>query len=138
MAGLALPRPPARRLRVPTGPGRVLIADADHGRRGRLRTNLQQAGLEVVAEAQDGAEVIALTASHRPTVVVLDDVLPVRRGVDALPRIRRLVPHALIAVYGPAAAAVEDVALGRGADAVVDDGVEGVVELVSDHFAIVL
>jgi DNA-binding NarL/FixJ family response regulator len=138
MAGLAVPRPHSDRLRRPAGTPRVLIADADVGRRRTLRHRLELAGVEVVAEAVDGAEAIAKTASYRPSAVVLDDVLPLRRGVDALPRIRRLVPHALICMYAPTGSTARELARRRGADELVDDGVEAVVDLVNDHFAIVL
>lgn len=138
MAGLASPHPTADLMRRPTGSPRLLIADADLARREALRRRLEGADVKVVAEAVDGAEAIALTASHRPSAVVLDHALPLRRGVDALPRIRRLVPHALICMYAPTGSAAAELARRRGADEVLDGGVEAVVDLVNDHFAIVL
>jgi DNA-binding NarL/FixJ family response regulator len=64
---------------------RVLIAD-DHAvvRRG-LRTFLDlQDDIEVVGEAADGAECVALAADLRPDVILLDLVMPVLDGVAAL------------------------------------------------------
>lgn len=139
MAGTTLPRRPARSVLRPLARARVLIAHADPSLRARLRTSLQRADLPVVAEATDGAEAIALTASHRPSAVILGHEMPLRRGVDALPRIRRLVPHALICVYAPEGSAVADLARRRGADSVIRQGeVDAMIARVSDHFAITL
>jgi DNA-binding NarL/FixJ family response regulator len=63
---------------------RVVIADDQlHFRRG-LRAALESSGhgIEVVGEAADGREAVALALEHRPDVVLLDIRMP--GGVDGL------------------------------------------------------
>ncbi|HEV3286022.1 MAG TPA: response regulator transcription factor, partial [Steroidobacteraceae bacterium] len=61
---------------------RVVLAD-DHPvvRDGLAAIVNQQADMEVVAEAGDGDEAIALYEQHRPDVMVLDLRMPKRDGV---------------------------------------------------------
>ena len=65
---------------------RVLVVD-DHPwfREGLVFELGRAADLEVVAEAGDGREALALAAEHRPDVVVLDLAMPVMDGTTALP-----------------------------------------------------
>ena len=68
---------------------RVILAD-DHAvvRKG-IREFLTEPGdIEVVAEASDGDEAIALIEQHRPDVVVLDIQMPKRSGIDVCRHIR--------------------------------------------------
>jgi two-component system chemotaxis response regulator CheY len=76
--------------------GRVLIADDAPFMRERLREILEPEGLEVVGEAEDGAEAVAAFARLRPDLVTVDLVMPRRSGVDAVREIRRLDPAARI------------------------------------------
>lgn len=55
---------------------RVLIADDESLIRRDLRELLEELGHQVVAEAKDGAEAVALAGQHRPDVVMLDVVMP--------------------------------------------------------------
>jgi DNA-binding NarL/FixJ family response regulator len=73
---------------------RVLIAD-DHG---LFRDGIRQAldavdGIEVVAEATSGAEVLPLIARSDPDVAILDVRMPKLDGLGCLERIRRLHPQ---------------------------------------------
>jgi NarL family two-component system response regulator LiaR len=70
---------------------RVLIAD-DHGvvRQGLRYLLEKQPDLEVVGEAGDGAEAVRLAEELRPDVVLLDLLMPVMDGVEALAEIGRL------------------------------------------------
>lgn len=63
---------------------KVLIVDDDAFTRANLRTILAAKGLTVVAEAEDGDQVPAAIAEHRPDVVLID--LRMRRvgGVQAI------------------------------------------------------
>ena len=73
---------------------RVLIADDHPVFRGGLRALLAtDPDLEVVAEAADGAEAIALTAREQPDVVLMDLHMPDRDGVDATREILQADPH---------------------------------------------
>jgi DNA-binding NarL/FixJ family response regulator len=75
---------------------RVLIADDHPVFRGGLRALLAtDPDLEVVAEAADGAEAIALTAREQPDVVLMDLHMPDRDGVDATREILQADPHVI-------------------------------------------
>ncbi len=65
---------------------RVLVVDDHPWFREGLVFELGRAGdIEVVAEAGDGREALALGVEHRPDVVVLDLAMPVMDGTAALP-----------------------------------------------------
>lgn len=67
---------------------RVLLADDQELIRIGLRLFLDtQDGIEVVGEAQDGAEAVARAAELRPDVVVMDIRMPVLDGVAATARL---------------------------------------------------
>jgi DNA-binding NarL/FixJ family response regulator len=68
---------------------RVLLADDQALVRGGFRMILESRDdLDVVGEAADGAEAVALTASLTPDVVLMDVRMP---GVDGLEATRRIV-----------------------------------------------
>ena len=77
--------------------------------------------LELVGQAADGAEAIAVAQQQRPDVILLDLEMPVMNGFTALPQLRKIVPDALIVVYtshDTATARQEASRLGAGAYAV--------------------
>ena len=53
----------------------------------------QQADMEVVAEAGDGEEAIALYEQHQPDVLVLDLRMPKRDGVAVVQRVLEINPQ---------------------------------------------
>ncbi|RKF29279.1 response regulator transcription factor [Micromonospora globbae] len=68
---------------------RVLLADDQTLVRAGFRVLLERApDIEVVAEAADGDEAIALTRAHRPDVVLMDVRMP---GTDGLTATRRIL-----------------------------------------------
>jgi two-component system, NarL family, nitrate/nitrite response regulator NarL len=73
---------------------RVLVAD-DHGvvREGIRHVLEGEPGFEVVAEAANGADVMALAESLRPDVVVLDISMPGESGLKLAARIHERLPE---------------------------------------------
>lgn len=78
---------------------RILIAD-DHAivREGIRRVLSSDRGFEVVGEASNGREAVALARSLDPDVVVLDLTMPLLSGLDAVVEIRDAMPRARILV----------------------------------------
>src|SRR3954471_10914162 len=101
---------------------RILLVDDSAEVRRMLTTRLAiEAGVEVVGEAAKGAEAIALPTREQPDLIVLDAMMPVLSGVDALPSIIQGSPRSKIVVYS---AYTDDPALEKiyeaGAHAVVN------------------
>lgn len=72
---------------------RVVLADDHVLFLQALRMILESDGrIEVVGEATDGAEAVALAASLRPDAVVLDVEMPTMDGIEAARRIARKAP----------------------------------------------
>jgi DNA-binding NarL/FixJ family response regulator len=70
---------------------RVLLVDDDALVRAGLRMILSSAeDLEVVAEADDGAQAVAAVREHRPDVVLMDIRMPEMDGITATAALRRL------------------------------------------------
>jgi two-component system, NarL family, response regulator LiaR len=78
---------------------RVLIADDHAVVRQGLRTFLEvQDGIEVVGEAGDGQEALAMIEALSPDVVVMDLLMPRLSGIEATQRIRELRPSTKVIV----------------------------------------
>lgn len=77
---------------------RVLIVDDHRLVREGLRRTLEDAGYEVVGEAADGAEGIAMAEELRPHVVLMDVSMPVLDGITATRRMRSRAPDAHVLV----------------------------------------
>jgi two-component system response regulator NreC len=73
---------------------RILLADDHKLMRSGLRVLLeQQADLTVVAEASEGREAVALVASHKPDVLVMDIGMPNLNGIEAATQITQSHPE---------------------------------------------
>jgi DNA-binding NarL/FixJ family response regulator len=77
---------------------RVLLADDHTVVRQGLAGILAAGGCEVVAEAADGAEAVALATRLAPAVVVLDLAMPRLNGLEATRRIRAAAPRTRVLV----------------------------------------
>jgi PAS domain S-box-containing protein len=76
-----------------TPPARVLIADDQELTRAGLRLVLaQDAGLELVGEAEDGREAVRLAQMLEPDVALLDVKLPGMGGLEATRRVKAASP----------------------------------------------
>ena len=78
---------------------RILIAD-DHYivRMGLIALVSTEPDMEVVAEAADGAQALALFAKHQPDLLLLDLRMPGENGIQTTLEIRRRYPSARILV----------------------------------------
>jgi two-component system, NarL family, response regulator NreC len=80
-------------------PFTVVIADDHRVVRTGLRLLLEEeAGLEVVAEADDVPSARQYVRAHRPRVLVLDLNMPGESSLTAIPELRRQVPETQIVV----------------------------------------
>ncbi len=72
-------------------PARVVVVDDDERLRSELRAALQDAGLTVIAEADNGRDAIDLAAHFRPDVMIMDIVMA---NIDGLSATREIVARA--------------------------------------------
>jgi NarL family two-component system response regulator LiaR len=77
---------------------RVLIAEDHIVVRDGLKALLVAEGIDVVGEAQDGVEAVALTQALQPDVVLLDLIMPRMDGVQATLEIKKALPETRILV----------------------------------------
>jgi DNA-binding NarL/FixJ family response regulator len=78
---------------------RILLADDHIVMRTGLRALLErQPNLEVVGESENGRETVALAASFRPDVVVMDVGMPVLNGIEATQTIVTQCPATAVVI----------------------------------------
>jgi DNA-binding NarL/FixJ family response regulator len=78
---------------------RTLLVDDVEDIRALLRILMEKDGrFEIVGEASDGEEAIALARRHEPDVVVLDLAMPVMDGLTALPALREAAPGVRVVI----------------------------------------
>ncbi len=71
-------------------PTRILITDDALFMRVTLRRILTENGYEIVGEAENGADAIAMYAQLKPDLVTMDITMPEMDGITALRAIREL------------------------------------------------
>ncbi|HZX31434.1 MAG TPA: chemotaxis-specific protein-glutamate methyltransferase CheB [Rhodocyclaceae bacterium] len=100
---------------MPTGTIRVLIADDSALARGLLRAFLEsEDGIEVIGEAVNGREAVALVRELKPDLVTMDLEMPVMGGLEAIGEIMhsKAVPILVVSSVADAHNALEAVAQG--------------------------
>ncbi len=81
---------------------RILVAEDETIIRLDLRDLLERAGFEVVGEARDGEQAVALARSEKPDLAILDVKMPKLDGIEAARRIldERQIPIVMLTAYG--------------------------------------
>jgi CheY-like chemotaxis protein len=100
-------------------PGRVLIVDDNADITALLNLQIDRAnGFEVVGTAANGVEAIEMARDFEPDIILLDMMMPVMGGLEALPHLRQMLPDSRIFMFSAAAVTHErERALELGADA---------------------
>ncbi|RYY96628.1 MAG: response regulator transcription factor [Chitinophagaceae bacterium] len=80
-------------MKNPNAPIKVAIADDHHLFRTGVRTSLSTyKDIQMVAEAENGMQLLNLLRHIRPDVVLLDIQMPIMDGLSTLPEIKKLYP----------------------------------------------
>jgi two-component system response regulator EvgA len=85
---------------------KALVVDDHPFIRATVKMLLAQAGVEVVAEADNGAHAVQLARDHQPDLIVLDISMPRLDGMDVIARLRSLGLSSRILVLTSQAAEV--------------------------------
>jgi len=100
------------------GPVRVVVVDDSVEIRELLGTLLGLDGrFELVGEAGNGKDGVELVAELQPDVVLLDMVMPVLTGMEALPELRSRAPRSKVVMFCSAEEDLEARTLAEGASA---------------------
>ena len=83
---------PAGGVRAP----RLLVVDDATIMRKRIAGIAREAGWDIVAEATNGLEGLALYRQHQPDLVTLDIVMPELDGVETLRQLRTEAPESRV------------------------------------------
>ena len=78
---------------------RILVAEDEALIRMDLVEMLQEAGYEVVAQATNGEEAIALANEHHPDLAILDVKMPVLDGISAAKKIIAIAPVLMLTAF---------------------------------------
>jgi len=78
---------------------RILVAEDEALIRMDLVEMLQEAGYEVVAQATNGEEAIALAIEHQPDLAILDVKMPILDGISAAEKIISIAPVLMLTAF---------------------------------------
>jgi two-component system, chemotaxis family, chemotaxis protein CheY len=102
---------------------RVLVVDDDPMMKSVLRLVLDEIGVEVVGEAENGSEAVVLFKEHSPDLTLLDIEMPVQNGFQTLTEIRKLNGESpVIMLTGNDNPAIAGACLGHGANDYIGKG----------------
>jgi response regulator NasT len=82
-----------------SAPVRILVAEDEALIRMDLVEMLQEAGYEVIAQATNGEEAIALANEHKPDLAILDVKMPVLDGISAAEKIISIAPVLMLTAF---------------------------------------
>jgi DNA-binding NarL/FixJ family response regulator len=94
-----LPLPDPRRDPRSAGTARLVLVDDDHDLRLALRELMEEAGYDVVGEAGNGTEGLAVISEARPDVVLLDLRMPGVGGVEVARELRERSPEVRVIMF---------------------------------------
>ncbi|MFO1471066.1 MAG: response regulator [Turneriella sp.] len=77
---------------------RVLIVDDSGYMRQVIRRHLESKGFEVIGEASDGSEVMALAESLKPDLITMDLSMKNLGGIDATKLVKKALPDTKVIV----------------------------------------
>ena len=78
---------------------RILVAEDEALIRMDLVEMLQEAGYQVIAQATNGEEAIALALEHQPDLAILDVKMPVLDGISAAEKIIATAPVLMLTAF---------------------------------------
>lgn len=77
---------------------KLMIVDDSRIIRGKIQRAVKAFDLEVVANAADGTEAVAMVAGAQPDLVTMDLTMPNMEGVECIGKILQIKPDMLILV----------------------------------------
>jgi len=77
---------------------RILVVDDDHATRRLLRYLFEEAGFEIVGEAENGQQAVEMALECKPDVVTMDLNMPIMNGIDATRIITQKAPSIRIII----------------------------------------
>ncbi|MCX6444644.1 MAG: response regulator [Actinobacteria bacterium] len=80
-------------------PVRILVAEDEALIRMDLVEMLEEAGYQVIAQATNGEEAIALATEHQPDLAILDVKMPVLDGISAAEKIISIAPVLMLTAF---------------------------------------
>jgi len=79
---------------------RVLVAEDEAIIRLDIVETLKEAGFDVIAEASDGEQAVALATLHKPDIIVMDIKMPNMDGIEAAEKIQPMhIPVVLLTAF---------------------------------------
>lgn len=77
---------------------KILVVDDTEFMRLTIRRILEEAGYNVIAEAENGAIAIEQFKLHQPDLILMDITMPVMNGLEALKQIKTIDPNSTIVI----------------------------------------